>query len=60
MIEILMNNWTGIVFGLLCIGCLLLVIFINICYQEIKRETDDEYADLKKMMPKLPKEKKKK
>lgn len=58
MIEFLMSNWVEIVFSLLVIVCLLLIIFVMMCYEESKRE--DEYADLKKMMPKLPKEKKKK
>jgi len=58
MIEFLMTNWVEVVFSLLVIACLLLIIFVIMCYEESKRE--DEYADLKKMLPKLPKEKKKK
>lgn len=69
MIEILMNNWAEICFGLLILGFLMMIIFVNMCYQELMKNYDeDQHAklskkdekELKKMMPKLPKEKKKK
>lgn len=58
MIEFLMTKWVEVVFSLLVLACLLLIIFVIMCYEDSKRE--DEYEDLKKMMPELPKEKRKK
>lgn len=65
MIEWLMEYWLELSFGLLIVAFLLLIIFVSICYEEQKRKYEeenkiDEFADLRKMMPKLPKEKKKK
>lgn len=65
MIEWLMEFWLELSFGLLIVAFLLLIIFVSICYEEQKRKYEeenevDEFTDLKKMMPKLPKEKKKK
>lgn len=56
MIEILMAKWVEVVAGLLIIGVLGIVIFVMLCYEEYK---DADIEDLKKMMPELPKEKKK-
>jgi len=61
VIEFLMAKWVEVVFALLCIACLLVITYVAMIYEEFKRKyEDDEFADLKAMMPKLPKEKKKK
>lgn len=60
IVEFLIAKWVEVVAGLLIMGCLLLFVFIMIIYEEHKNDGEDEFADLKRMMPKLPKEKKKK
>ena len=57
MIEFLMAKWVEVVAGILIMGSLLLFVFVMMIYDEYK---NDEFADLKKQLPKLPKEKKKK
>lgn len=66
MIEFLMAKWVEVTFVMLMMMFLLLITFVNMCYQEAKRKYDDELrakelskiekAELKKMMPELPKE----
>jgi hypothetical protein len=66
MIEFLMVRWVEVVFVLLMVIFLLLIIFVNMCYQEAKIKYEDELrakelskkekTELKKMMPELPKE----
>ena len=63
MLEWLIEYWAEVCFGLLIVGFLMMIIFVNMCYEEQKRKYEeenkiDEFADLRKMMPKLPKEKK--
>ena len=59
MNEILLPKWVEVVFGFIIMGGLLVGTVVCVWYQEQKRKCeDDEFADLKKMMPKLPKEKK--
>ena len=66
MIEFLMTKWVEVAFVILMMMFLLMIIFVNMCYQEAKRKYEDELrakelskkekAELKKMMPELPKE----
>lgn len=57
MIEFLMAKWVEVVAGILIMGALLVFVLVLLIYDEYKDENrEDEYADLKKMMPKLPKE----
>lgn len=68
MIEFLMANWGEVVFGLLIIAFLLMIIFANMCYQELRRKCEEEQRakeltkkekrELQNMLPKLPKEEK--
>ena len=59
MIEFLMTKWVEVVAGILIMGALLVFVLILLIYDEYKDENrEDEYADLKKQLPKLPKEKK--
>lgn len=67
MIEFLMAKWVEVVFGLLIIAFLLMIIFANMCYQELRRICEEEQRakeltkkeikELQKILPKLPKEK---
>lgn len=56
MIEFLMIKWVEVVIGFIIMGGLLAIIIVSTWYQKEKQY--DDYEDLKKMMPKLPKEKK--
>lgn len=66
MIEFLMAKWVEVVFVLIMMMFLLLITFVNMCYQELRRKyyeeerakelSKKEKAELKKMMPELPKE----
>ena len=61
MIEFLMAKWVEVVAGILIMGALLVFVLILLIYDEYKDDNqEDEFTDLKKMMPELPKEKKKK
>ena len=55
MNEIILPKWVEVVIGFIIMGGLLAIIVINMWYEKLKRL--DEYEDLKKMLPKLPKEK---
>lgn len=67
MNEFLMANWVEVGFGLLMIVIALIFILACLCYQEAKREfeeeqktkelTEKEIEELQKMMPKLPEDK---
>lgn len=58
MIEFLMTKWVEVVAGLLIMGALLVFVLVMIIYDEYRNAEDDDFADLKKQLPKLPKEKK--
>lgn len=58
MEEILLPKWVEVVIGFIIMGGLLAIIIVSMWYQKEKEKQLDEYEDLKKMMPKLPKEKK--
>lgn len=57
MKEILLSKGLEILGGFIIMGGLLVIIIVNAWYQKEKERQYDEYADLKKMLPKLPKEK---
>jgi hypothetical protein len=56
MEEILLPKWVEVVIGFIIMSGLLATIIVSTWYQKEKQV--DDYEDLKKMMPKLPKEKK--
>lgn len=58
MEEILLPKWVEVVIGFIIMGGLLVMIIVSMWYQKEKEKQYDDYEDLKKMMPKLPKEKK--
>ena len=67
MLEWLIEFWAETCFGLLIVGFLMMIIFVNMCYHELKKNYDEDQRaklskkdekELKKMMPKLPKEEK--
>lgn len=53
---IILPKWVEVVIGFIIMGGLLATIIVSTWYQKEKQV--DDYEDLKKMMPKLPKEKK--
>lgn len=69
MLEWLIEFWAEICFGLLMVGFFMMIIFVNTCYQELNKNYDEDQRaklskkdekELKKMLPKLPKENRKK
>ena len=66
IVEFLMAKWVEVIAVILLMGCLLIFAFVGMCARDLIEKYDEEErakelskkekAELKKMMPELPKE----